>query len=383
MSSTSPSHSPLRGSPPSPRWGEGREAASTDPILQLDAVSKRFGATVTADRLSLSIARGEFFTFLGPSGSGKSTILRMIAGLEAADAGRILIEGRDVGGLPPWKRDLGMVFQQYAIFPHMTVAENVAYGLKMRGHSADATRMRVEAMLKLVGLPGFAARNATLLSGGEQQRVALARALAPEPRMLLLDEPLSALDEKIRREMQSELKHIQRQTGTTFLYVTHDQEEALTQSDRIAVLNRGICVQCDAPEALFRHPKTRFVAAFFRGCNVLDAAVSAATGGDVTLSLAGTPIAIPGSGSAMQPKACAGLAIRCENFHLGARSEASAVRLRARLVEIIYRGTNVDHVLRLADGQTVNATATSRMLAADAGEVWVGCDPADIVLLDD
>ncbi len=359
------------------------ERRSTDPILQLDAVSKRFGATVTADRLSLAIARGEFFTFLGPSGSGKSTILRMIAGLEQADAGRILIEGHDVAGLPPWKRDLGMVFQQYAIFPHMSVAENVAYGLKMRGLAADATRMRVEAMLKLVGLPGFAARNATLLSGGEQQRVALARALAPEPRMLLLDEPLSALDEKIRREMQSELKHIQRQTGTTFLYVTHDQEEALTQSDRIAVLDRGICVQCDAPEALFRRPKTRFVAGFFRGCNVLDAAVNEATGGAVTLSLAGTPIVIPCAGSTMSSKARVGLAIRCENFHLGARGEGSAVRLRARLAEIIYRGTNVDHVLRLADGQTVNATATSRMLAPDSGEVWVGCDPADIVLLDD
>src|SRR5215510_14546505 len=184
---------------------------------------------------------------------------------------QILIDGQDVSTVPPWRRNLGMMFQQYAVFPHMTVAENVGYGLKVRGISGDAIKRRVGNMLELVGLSEYKDKNVTLLSGGEQQRVALARALAPQPRMLLLDEPLSALDEKIRREMQSELKHIQRKTGTTFLYVTHDQEEALTMSDRIAVLNRGVCVQCDEPEALFRRPRTRFVAGFFRGCNVVRA----------------------------------------------------------------------------------------------------------------
>lgn len=354
-----------------------------DLILQLDEVSKRFGATVTADRVSLAIARGEFFTFLGPSGSGKSTVLRMVAGLEQPDSGRILIEGRDVAGIPPWRRNLGMVFQQYAIFPHMSVADNVAYGLKIRNLPRAAAMRRVSEMLELVGLPGFESRNATLLSGGEQQRVALARALAPEPRMLLLDEPLSALDEKIRREMQSELKHIQRKTGTTFLYVTHDQEEALTASDRIAVLNRGICAQCDAPEALFRRPRNRFVASFFRGCNVLDAEIGEVAAGRAGVAFGGTQTVIETQCVAARPQSQAGLAIRCEHLHLGARAETCGVRLPAQLLEIIYRGTNIDHVLRLADGQTVQATSTRRELTGGEGEVTVGCDAADLILLED
>ncbi|HZS85081.1 MAG TPA: ABC transporter ATP-binding protein [Stellaceae bacterium] len=353
---------------------------SGEPILRLDAVSKRFGATVTADRLSLAIGRGEFFTFLGPSGSGKSTILRMVAGLERPDDGRILIEGRDVAGVPPWRRELGMVFQHYAVFPHMSVAENVGYGLRARGLGRDAMAVRVGAVLSLVGLPGFESRNPTLLSGGEQQRVAIARALAPEPRMLLLDEPLSALDEKIRREMQSELKRIQRQTGTTFLYVTHDQEEALTQSDRIAVLDRGVCVQCEAPEALFRRPRTRFVAGFFRGCNVLDATVLDAAAGEVALDLAGTRIMLPSSGREFTPGARAGLAIRCENLRLGA---AAPLEFSGRLEEIVYRGSNVDHLLRLADGQRVQATSTRRELDGAASAVTLGCAPADVILLED
>src|SRR6516164_11742641 len=185
-----------------------------DAILELDRLTKRFGRTVTADRLSLTVDRGEFFTFLGPSGSGKSTILRMIAGLVEPDAGRISIDGEDVARIPPWRRNLGMMFQQYAVFPHMNVSENVGYGLKVRGVSGDAVKRRVGNMLELVGLSEYKDKNVTLLSGGEQQRVALARALAPQPRMLLLDEPLSALDEKIRRAMQTELKRIQRKTGT-------------------------------------------------------------------------------------------------------------------------------------------------------------------------
>src|SRR5438093_2265288 len=260
-------------------------------ILQLEEVTKRFDRTLAADRLSLTVHRGEFFTFLGPSGSGKSTILRMIAGLERPDAGRILIAGRDVEGVPPWRRNLGMVFQHYAIFPHMTVAQNVGYGLRVRRRPAVEIGEKVARLLTLVGLAGMAAKNVTLLSGGEQQRVALARALVLEPSLLLLDEPLPALDEKIRREMQAELKHIQQKTGTTFLYVTHDQEEALTMSDRIAVLNRGSCVQCDAPERIYRRPRTRFVAGFFRGCNVLDAAALQVGPDGGRITLAGTAVA--------------------------------------------------------------------------------------------
>jgi len=359
------------------------ETRTVPPILELAAVSKRFGATVTADRLSLQVAAGAFFTFLGPSGSGKSTILRMIAGLERPDEGRILIDGRDVAAVPPWRRNLGMVFQHYAVFPHMRVAENVAYGLRVRRASLTSIDRRVDEMLELVGLPGFHQRDAATLSGGEQQRVALARALAPAPRMLLLDEPLSALDDRIRRDMQSELKHIQRRSGTTFLYVTHDQEEALTMSDRIAVLDRGVCAQEDAPEALFRRPRNRFVASFFRGCNVLEADIKGTSRDRLQLLLAGTPIELPRGTRGTMAKSPLGLAIRCENLRLGRGADASPLRLEARLEETIYRGTNVDHVLRLADGQKLTATSTRYELGEGATDVVVGCDPADLVPLDD
>src|ERR1035437_5132869 len=265
---------------------------SATPQVELIDINKRFGLTVTADNFSLTIYKGEFFTFLGPSGSGKSTILRMVAGLEQPDSGRILFGGHDLVGVPPWKRNLGMMFQQYAIFPHMTVAENVAYGLKARSMPVEARRARVQEMLELIGMASQGDKNPTLLGGGEQQRVALARALAPSPEMLLLDEPLSALDEKIRREMQLELKHIQRQTGTTFFYVTHDQEEALTMSDRVAVLSGGRCVQCDAPEIIFTRPRTRFVARFFRGCNVIDAVLEN-DGPNANLSFGGVQLSFP------------------------------------------------------------------------------------------
>jgi ABC-type Fe3+/spermidine/putrescine transport system ATPase subunit len=363
--------------------GSGGDGQAVPPILQLEAVSKQFGATVTADRLSLAVAPGAFFTFLGPSGSGKSTILRMIAGLERPDAGRILIDGRDVAAIPPWQRNLGMVFQHYAVFPHMTVGENVAYGLRVRRMPRRAIDGRIDEVLELVGLPGFHRRDAATLSGGEQQRVALARALAPAPRMLLLDEPLSALDDRIRRDMQSELKHIQRKSGTTFLYVTHDQEEALTMSDHIAVLDRGVCAQHDAPEALFRRPRNRFVASFFRGCNVLDAEIQSIRGDRVEVSLGGTSIELAWPAEGPASRARLGLAVRCEKLHLGAHAAAAPLRLNARLEEIIYRGTNVDHVLRLADGQRLTATSTRYELAEGAVDVMVGCDPADIVPLAD
>ena len=352
----------------------------SEAILRLDAVSKRFGDTVTADRLSLAVKHGTFVTLLGPSGSGKSTVLRMVAGLERPDSGRILIEGRDVAGVAPWRRNLGMVFQQYAVFPHMTVAQNVSYWLDVRNLPRHTRGQRVGEMLDLVGLPGYENRDTTRLSGGEQQRVALARALAPQPRMLLLDEPLSALDEKIRREMQGQLKHIQRKTGTTFLYVTHDQEEALTMSDAIAVLDRGICAQYDAPEALFRRPRNRFVASFFRGCNVLDARCRATSDGRIVLAFGGADVVVPSTQAASGAEVA--IAVRCENLHLGARAQSCAARFAARLEEVIYRGTNVDHMLRLADGQLVQATATRRELSDGETSVIVGCDPTDIVVLE-
>lgn len=355
---------------------------SAVPQVELIDINKRFGTTVTADNFSLTINKGEFFTFLGPSGSGKSTILRMVAGLEQPDSGRILYDGRDLVGIAPWKRNLGMMFQQYAIFPHMTVAQNVAYGLKAQGKSRDAQHARVAEMLEMIGMEGKGNKNATLLSGGEQQRVALARALAPSPDMLLLDEPLSALDEKIRREMQLELKHIQRRIGTTFFYVTHDQEEALTMSDRIAVLNGGRCVQCDAPATIFTRPRTRFVAHFFRGCNVIEAVLEN-SGPNASLSFGGVHLPLTALASSSTVSKKPALAIRCEDLRLGAHSVGLPLQLEATLEEVVYKGTTVDHSLRLADGQQVVATATTREASAPGQAITVGVDPARIVVLED
>ena len=353
----------------------------TETILRLDHVNKRFGPAVTADELSLEVNRGEFFTFLGPSGSGKSTILRMIAGLERPDSGRIEIDGRDMSATPPWSRNLGMMFQQYAIFPHMTVAENVGYGLKVRGVPAEEREARVDEMLRLVGLAGMGAKNATLLSGGEQQRVALARALAPKPKMLLLDEPLSALDERIRRAMQIELKRVHAETGTTFLYVTHDQEEALTMSDRIAVFDSGRCAQCDVPETLYRRPRSTFVARFFRGCNVLTISDFISAAGSASVRIAGTEIAgIPAGG-----RSARGLrvAVRAEDVAIGPAAENLAGRLPGVLESVIYRGTVLDYDLRLQDGQSITASMTRRMELATGSDVSIGIDPRSVILLDD
>jgi ABC-type Fe3+/spermidine/putrescine transport system ATPase subunit len=305
----------------------------------------------------------------------------MIAGLERPDRGRIEIDGRDMSATPPWSRNLGMMFQQYAIFPHMTVAENVGYGLKVRGIPVADREIRVAEILRLVGLAGMEAKNATLLSGGEQQRVALARALAPKPKMLLLDEPLSALDERIRRAMQVELKRVHAETGTTFLYVTHDQEEALTMSDRIAVLDRGRCAQCDEPEALYRRPRSTFVARFFRGCNVLETSRLDSADGSVRARIAGTEIAgIPTGGRSARGSH---VAVRAEDLAIGPAAEQLACRLPAVLETVTYRGTVLDYALRLPDGQSVTASMTRRIEFAAGSEISIGIDPRSVILLDD
>ena len=349
-------------------------------ILEFDRVTKQFGSTVAADALSLSVQEGEFFTFLGPSGSGKSTLLRMVAGLENPDGGTIRIDGRDVAAVGPWHRNLGMMFQNYAVFPHMNVRLNVGYGLKVRRLPPGEIKQRVDAMLDLVGLSSLGDKDVTLLSGGEQQRVALARALAPEPRMLLLDEPLSALDEKIRRAMQTELKHVHQRTGTTFLYVTHDQEEALTLSDRIAVINRGQCIQCDAPERLYKRPRRRFVAEFFRGCNVLEAEPADRRDGTMKYRLVGVRIDVP-LGDVQAPGRH--IALRAENVHLGPFAAQQPCRLCATLVETTFRGTVLDYRLALPDGQTLVATTTQHVQAAPGSVVEVGFSPEAVVVLED
>jgi putative spermidine/putrescine transport system ATP-binding protein len=240
------------------------------PDIRLRALEKRYGDVTAVDGIDLDIARGEFFTMLGPSGSGKTTTLRMIAGFERPDAGAIELDGRDVSGLPPFDRPVNTVFQDYALFPHMTVQQNVEYGLMVKKVAKGERARRAQDALAMVRLEGFGGRKPSQLSGGQRQRVALARAIVNRPRVLLLDEPLGALDLKLRQEMQIELKQIQQEVGITFVYVTHDQEEALTMSDRIAVFNRGRIEQVGLPAEVYEHPRSEFIAGFVGVSNVIE-----------------------------------------------------------------------------------------------------------------
>ena len=258
--------------------------------IEAQNVTKLFGSgdgeVRALDRASITIKKNEFFTLLGPSGCGKTTLLRLIAGFEHPTEGRILLEGQPIGHLPPYQRPVNMVFQNYALFPHMTLAENIGFGLEMLGKPRSEVETTVNDMLRLVKMEELATRHTDQISGGQQQRVALARALAPHPRVLLLDEPLSALDYKLRKEMQVELKRLQHETGITFVFVTHDQEEALTMSDRVAVMNQGKVLQIGPPHEIYDHPSERFVADFIGDTNFLKAEVLVANGREATLKLA-------------------------------------------------------------------------------------------------
>lgn len=246
-----------------------------EPFVRIDQVTKTFGKVYACDDISLDIYRGEFFALLGGSGSGKTTLLRMLAGFEAPDRGRILIDGLDVTHLPPYNRPVNMMFQNYALFPHMTVAQNIAFGLKQDGIAGSQIKDRVQEMLDLVQMPKLGGRKPHQLSGGQRQRVALARALARQPKLLLLDEPLGALDKRLRERTQFELVNIQERVGTTFVMVTHDQEEAMTMSTRIAVMDAGRIAQVSTPATLYEYPATRFVAEFIGGINVFEGRVLA------------------------------------------------------------------------------------------------------------
>lgn len=246
---------------------------AAQPFLRIEGVTKTFGKLYACDDISLDVYRGEFFALLGGSGSGKSTLLRVLAGFETPDRGRVLIDGVDVTRMPPYQRPVNMMFQSYALFPHMSVAQNIAFGLRQDRLGAGEIRDRVQAMLELVRMPQLGSRKPDQLSGGQRQRVALARALAKQPKLLLLDEPLGALDKKLREHTQFELVNIQERVGTTFVMVTHDQEEAMTMSSRIAVMDAGRIVQVSTPAALYEYPSTRFVAEFIGGINIFDGRV--------------------------------------------------------------------------------------------------------------
>ena len=318
-------------------------------FLTLTGIQKRFGSTVAVEDFNLSATKGEFVSFLGPSGCGKTTTLRMIAGFETPTAGSIVLDGGDITYRPPNKRNVGMVFQSYALFPNMTVAQNVGFGLRVRKRPADQIQKRVSELLELINLPDKASSFPYQLSGGQQQRVALARALAFEPEVLLLDEPLSALDAKIRVSLRQEIRSIQRQLGITTVYVTHDQEEALSLSDRVVVMSQGRVEQIGTPFEIYNFPTTRFVASFVGQLNVLPAMVVDAGAGRLTVG--GQEIRVSAkieapAGSTMS------LALRPEMVSMGDGVEGSN-RLAGTVADVDFLGAIVRMRIRLGDGVVV------------------------------
>jgi spermidine/putrescine transport system ATP-binding protein len=323
---------------------------------------KRYGSVTALHRVDLAIADNEFFTLLGPSGCGKTTLLRMIAGFEDVTAGEIRLYGENIAALEPNKRPVNTVFQHYALFPHMTVLDNVAFGLKMKGVDLATRRARAGKMLEMVHLSAFADRMPSQLSGGQQQRVALARALAPDPKVLLLDEPLSALDLKLRQAMRVELKQLQEQTGITFIFVTHDQEEALTMSDRIAVMSEGRVQQVGTARDIYETPQNRFVADFIGETNLLQVDVEAVHAGRATVTLpGGHRITCPSATTATGKHH---LSIRPERLSL-----SDSADLTATVERVVYLGTDLQVHVRLEGGTpfTLRLQNAARVAAPDPG----------------
>lgn len=353
--------------------------------VELNGITKRFGELAAVDDLSLTVRAGEFLTLLGPSGCGKTTLLRVIAGFERPDRGTVTIGGRNVTELPPYRRPVNQVFQSYALFPHLTVAENIAFGLKMERHPAGVIAERVAAAVSLVSLQGLESRKPQQLSGGQRQRVALARALAPQPAVLLLDEPLSALDAKLRHAMQLELKRLQRQVGTTFIFVTHDQEEALTMSDRIALVNRGRIEQLSDVHEIYHRPTTTFAAEFIGQANLVPIQGSSVQGSDVLVRLeGGLELRLP---AAAWPTTSAGavLSIRPEKIHVSKVALTGENTFPARVVEEIFRGATDRLLLETKTGCGLTALVANESALREpihvGDDVWCAIHDADIVVL--
>ena len=340
--------------------------------VRLVGVTKRFGDVAAVDDIDLEVLDGEFFSLLGPSGCGKTTTLRMIGGFEEPTSGLIELQGQDVTWLPPYQRSVNTVFQNYALFPHLSIYENVAFGLRRRGVKDSEIKSRVSEMLRLVELPGFEGRRPSQISGGQAQRVALARALINRPAVLLLDEPLGALDLKLRKQMQVELKRIQQEVGITFIYVTHDQEEAMTMSDRIAVMNRGRYEQLGEPEALYERPVTRFVAAFLGVSNLLVARPDGTADGYAIFRLADdTAIRVPRA--LVEGRAGPlSVGVRPEKIRLyegAAEVPASSNRLEGVLRDASYLGVSTQYIVELHDGKRITVYEQNVERATRA-ELW-------------
>jgi spermidine/putrescine transport system ATP-binding protein len=356
---------------------------ATPPEISLQGLEKHFREIRAVDGVSLDIVSGEFFSLLGPSGCGKTTTLRMIGGFELPTAGRVLLRGRDVTADPPDKRPVNMVFQNYALFPHLDVGDNVAFGLRRRNVGASEVKRRVAAALELVHLSGYERRKPNQLSGGQQQRVALARALVNRPNVLLLDEPLGALDLKLRKQLQVELKRVQAEVGITFVYVTHDQEEALTMSDRIAVMNQGRVEQLGTPEELYERPATRFVADFIGTTNLLAGSIESSAADTAIVRLrSGEQCAVAASGFAIG--ADVELSVRPEVIDLQPTIgvEPAGPGLHATVEQVAYLGGNVQYLVRTAGGLPITALADKgRARLPIGGTVDVSWPPNEALVL--
>lgn len=362
-----------------------KEAAGTTApaAIELVGVAKEFhsaGETIAAVRgIDLAIGRGEFFSLLGPSGCGKTTTMRMIAGFEEPTRGLVRLDGEDVTAVPPSRRDVNMVFQSYALFPHMDVAENVAFGLRRKKVAKAEISRRVGEMLEIVDLKGREKRRPRELSGGQQQRVALARALVNRPAALLLDEPLGALDLKLRQAMQVELKRIQREVGITFVYVTHDQGEALTMSDRIAVMNDGAVEQLGPPAEIYEHPKTRFVAGFIGTSNLLTGRLTAVDDGDGILQAGnGERVVVPLRGLAVAAGEELELTVRPEKIVLADEPGLVSCALRGTVTEVVYLGTSTSVTVATSSGADIvvfqQNSASAGPMPSRGQEVWLTWD---------
>jgi spermidine/putrescine transport system ATP-binding protein len=356
--------------------GDGPAGGSV-PAIELVGVAKQFtirsDVVNAVDHLDLTIEQGEFFSMLGPSGCGKTTTLRMIAGFEEPSSGKVLLYGSDVTSVPPNKRDVNMVFQNYALFPHMTVADNIAFGLQRNGVEKNEVKTRVAEALELVELTGRERRRPKELSGGQQQRVALARALVNRPRALLLDEPLGALDLKLRQTMQIELKRIQREVGITFVYVTHDQSEALTMSDRLIVMHDGQIEQLGTPKELYEQPKTRFVAGFIGTSNILKGTVESIRDGEAVLATGSDETVLIPVRTPVTVGATLEATIRPEKMRLTVERPTGCCALRATVQEIVYLGTSTNYTLTTVLGELVvyQLNAGDDLVTPDRGdEVW-------------